>query len=297
MTGPIRFDDLWKSYGRKIAVAGLTFEVRAGEVVALLGRNGAGKTSAIKILMGQLKPTLGRALLYGEDSWKLPPMRRARVGYMTEGNRLDPWSTVEQMMHFTRAFYPNWNAEGVQRLQEHFRLPFKRRVGHLSNGERGQLALVLALGADPDVLVLDDPMLGLDAVVRHEFFETMAAVLTQRDRAVLFTSHILDDVERVADRIIILKEGSMLADANLEDLRSRVRRYHLRLKDDLDIPTALPGLLSRRREGRGWSVVAADAEGLRALELESMEEESLSLEEIFVAMTANESMIRPVPIP
>lgn len=296
MTAPIRFENLWKVYGRKVAVAGLSFEVRPGEVVALLGRNGAGKTSAIKILTGQMRATHGDAFLCGKNSWGLPPNCRQRIGYMAEGNHLDPWSTVAEMVRFTSAFYPHWNTAGIAKLLNHFGLPSDRRIGQLSNGERGQLALILALGADPDVLVLDDPMLGLDAVVRHEFFETMAAILTSRERAVLFTSHILDDVERVADRIVIVKEGRLLVNTTLENLGARIRRYHLQLPEGREISGNLPGVLTVSRQGRGWSIVAHDANALRDLDPEAIEEESLSLEEIFVALTAPTRMRMPVPV-
>lgn len=297
MTASIRFENLWKTYGRTVAVAGLSFEVNPGEVVALLGRNGAGKTTAIKILTGQLMGTYGSAHLCGHNSWNLAPNCRERVGYMAEGNHLDSWSTVSEMERFTSTFYPRWNRAGVSKLINHFGLPLKHQVGRLSNGERAQLALTLALGADPDVLILDDPMLGLDAVVRHEFFEMMAAVLTSRDRAVLFTSHILDDVERVADRVVIIKEGRALLNMRLDALRERIRRYHVRMPDEREIPESLSGVLTLTREGRGWSIVAHSADALRDLNPESIECEALSLEEIFVALTASSRIHVPVPVP
>jgi len=284
---PIVFANLWKVYGRKLAVAGLDLTVRKGEVVALLGRNGAGKTSAIKALLGHARIDHGRALLCGHESTALPPVVRRRVGYMAEGNHLDPWRTVAGLVRFTSSFYPRWNHAIAARLLNDFGLPPDQKVGRLSNGQRGQLALALALGPDPDVLVLDDPMLGLDAVVRSEFFGTIAEVLSSRERAVLFTSHILPDVERIADRIFILADGQVIAAGTLAELARRVRRFNLRLPEKVTLPPGLPGLLSSRADGRGSIVVVTDDAPLRALQPEAMEESPMNLEEIFIALTGS----------
>jgi ABC-2 type transport system ATP-binding protein len=294
---PIRFEGLRKCFGRTVALEGLDLAVAPGQVVALLGRNGAGKTTAIKTLAGQLRPHAGRALLLEHEPWTMPPELRRRVGYMAEGNRLDPWARVDFILRFAAALNPEWNKETAAKLVDYFDLPRDRRIGRLSNGQRGQLALVLAIAADPDVLILDDPMLGLDAVVRREFFSTIAEVLSRKKRSVLFTSHILEDVERVADRVAILVEGRLVADASLEFLRGTVRRFRLRLREEAPELPELPGVLSTRREGRGWEIVTKMPEALRGLEAESIEEETLSLEEIFIALTAPMRSRGALPVP
>jgi ABC-2 type transport system ATP-binding protein len=295
MTAPIRFENLRRSFGRTVALAGLDLEVAPGQVVAILGRNGAGKTTAIKALLGQLKPDAGRAVLLGHEARTLPPALRRRVGYMAEGNRLDPWARVGYLLRFAEGLNPDWRPEIAEKLRNHFDLPAKKRVGALSNGQRGQLALILAIAADPEVLVLDDPMLGLDAVVRREFFSTIAEVLSRKARSVLFTSHILEDVERVADRVVIIVEGRTVANATLEYLRRAVRRFRVRLPDHAAPPDGLDGLLSIKDEGRGWEIITRNPEALRALEAISIEEESLPLEDIFVALTAPSRARRVMP--
>lgn len=297
MTEAIRFEQLGRAFGRKVALAGLDFTVQPGEVVALLGRNGAGKTTAIKTLMGHLRPGSGRAFLLGHEAWDLPPTVRRRVGYMAEGNHLDPWATVGGLMRFASSLNPDWKHDTAIKLLDYFSLPPMQKVGHLSNGQRGQLALVLAIAADPEVLVLDDPMLGLDAVVRHEFFSTIAEVLSRKKRSVLFSSHVLEDVEKVADRVVILVEGRTVANDTLEGLRRGIRRYLIRMREGASLPPTLTGVLTTRQEGRGWEVVSREPDAIRTLDAESIEEDSLTLEEIFVALTAPDRNRKPLPVP
>ncbi len=292
---PIRFENLSRVFGKKVAVRDLSLEVRRGEVVALLGANGAGKTTAIKALLGHLAPSAGRAVLLGHDAGEIPPEERRRVGYMAEGNRLDPWVRVDQMVRFVRAFHPTWNDAAAARLLEWFGLPLDRKIGALSNGQRGQLALVLSLVPNPEVLVLDDPMLGIDAGTRAEFLRSMGEILSREPRSVLFTTQFLPGVERLADRVAILSEGRLLALGSVDFFLRRVRRYRFRMEGDAAPPSDLPGLLHLQEEGRGYAAVSTAPDMLRALAPVSLEEEEMTFEEVFIALTAPRN--RPGPIP
>lgn len=278
MTGPaLELRHAWKSYGRVSALENVSFSIGKGEVFALLGVNGAGKTTAIKSLLGFSRLDLGSASIRGSDSWNLAPEARRRIGFMAEGNRLDPLLTGEAHLRFVEKINPNWNRSGIGSLLSRFNLPLTRRVGTFSNGQRGQLAILIALGADPDILVLDDPMLGLDAIVRRHFFTTLAEILAQRDRSVLFTSHILSDVENIADRIAIMSAGRIRIEGTLTDLQKRVRRFH-------GAPPADDArLLSRSGLGNAEEVITLDwqPEGMQ-------QGGTLSLEEIFIALLGTE---------
>lgn len=285
MTALLRFDDVWRGYGRQEVLRGLSFEVRPGEVYALLGRNGTGKTTAIKVLLGFLGPDAGSSQVLGCDSTRLTPDLRDRIGYVSEGHVLYRWMSVRDVLRFeqgTRARFDRAYAEHtVQRLG----LPAGRGVGKLSRGQRAQLALAVAMACRPDVLVLDDPAMGLDAVMRREFLEAMIDVVGEAGRGVLFSSHILSDVERIADRVGILVEGRLLVDATLEDLKQRVQVRHARGSGG-GLPE-IPGLLRARRvrDGHDLLLLDLDAEGEAALEraVESLSEPATpSLEELFL---------------
>ncbi len=290
-TALITFDRLWRAYGPNVVLKNFSLAVSPGEVVALLGRNGVGKTTALKTLLGLQRPTSGRCTLLGHDSWSAPVSLRQRVGYMAENNPLEPWMRIRDLVAFTSGFYPRWRTDLVDGLLKSFGLDPFRRVSELSNGQRGQLALTLVLAQDPDLLILDDPMLGLDAVVRHEFMTTLADLLSDERRAVLFSSHILSDVERLADRIVILADGEVRASGALAELQSAVQLVHVTGSDLFESIATLPGILSLKKRGRGLDVVTTEPHRLAIAGISFEPQEPLSLEDIFIALTATVPVI------
>ncbi|MGQ0612594.1 MAG: ABC transporter ATP-binding protein [Planctomycetaceae bacterium] len=288
---PIGFERLTHYYGTTKALDALTLEVPAGCVFALLGRNGAGKTTAIKCLLGFLPPTRGRARILGHAAAALPPEARGRIGYVAEGQRLVPWMRVRELAAYQRASFPRFDAELCDAHLRRLGLPLKRRVFQLSRGMRAQLALALALAQRPELVVLDDPAMGLDAVVRREFLDVMIDLIAEEGSTVLFSSHILTDVERVADRVAILDRGVLRVDATLDELKRRVRRFHAHFDGEAPPPPPLPGLLRahRRRSELVLTVVdgAASVEpACRKLGARAVEAEPLGLEDLFVDYTA-----------
>ncbi len=293
-THPVMFEGLTKWWGPRRVLHGVSFAVRAGQITALLGRNGAGKSTALSCLLGFARPTSGRAVLFGHETTELPPGIRARVGYVSEGERLVPWMTPGQLGEFQRGTLPAFDLALYRSWVTRLRLPETTRIAKLSRGQRAQTALAAVLAARPELVILDDPALGLDAAVRREFLEVMIEMIQEEGRTVLFTSHVLQDVERVADRVAILDDGVLRVDAPAEDLRSRVRRCHAQFGADAPVIPTLPGLVRGRRTGNRWllsvagdEVVATTTERCaRTAGATAVDWEPLTLEDIFIEFTA-----------
>jgi ABC-2 type transport system ATP-binding protein len=275
---------LTRYFGRKKAVDTVDLKVPRGCVYAFLGRNGSGKTTTIRMLMGLLLPTRGSALVLGHDSRSLPPDVRARVGYMSESHSLYRWMRVSECGEFQRRFYPRWNAAIFRAVIDHFRLEPNAKAGDLSRGERAGLSLALTLAPEPELLILDDPALGLDPVARRSLLESMVYVTRRADRTILFSSHLLSDVERVADYVGVLDRSVLRAQCPLETFRGRVQQFVLRYAGK---PPELPkirGLLHARRSVNELRVTVANADAeteaaLRSLGVQSVEVVPVGFEE------------------
>jgi ABC-2 type transport system ATP-binding protein len=290
---------LTKYYGPHCAVGGLDLRVPQGTVYGLLGRNGTGKSTTIKMLLGMVRPSYGRAELFGEDSTALRPETRARIAYLAEGHPLYRGMTIAEMARFTRAFYPRWNHALFTQILEHFELRPRQRIGRLSNGQRAQVSLTLAVAADPELLILDDPTLGLDTVVRHDFLESLIQIIQRRGRTILFSSHILSDVERVADRIGILVDGTLRVDCPTDHFKQSVRKVVLEFGGPPPAFPGCPGLVGSRQVGTALELVVVGAEGpwrepAQSLAPRSVDVRELNLEDAFVEYTRKAR--RPLPI-
>jgi ABC-2 type transport system ATP-binding protein len=289
---------LTKYYGRRRVVDALDLRVPRGSVYGFLGRNGAGKSTTIKMLTGMVHPDYGRAELLGDDARDLRPETRARVAYLAERHPLYPWMTVAEAVRFVRPFYLTWNDALVEQILDHFELPRRAKIRRLSNGERAQVSLALAVAPDPELLILDDPTLGLDTVVRRDFLESMIQIIQRRGRTIFFSSHILGDVERVADRIGILVDGVLRADCPTEHFKQSVRKIVLEFADSVPALPDCPGLVSRLQTGLKVEVVVAGFNGVHQQWLESVSPQSfdvleLNLEDAFIEYTRGPR--RPLP--
>jgi len=239
---------LTKYYGSTLAVDHLNLQIPQGCICGFVGRNGAGKTTAIKLMLGLLKPTAGSSTLLGCDSQQLKPAIRQRIGYVTEGHRLFRWMSIAELEKFQRSFFPKqWDDKFFADMIEYFNLPKKRKIKHLSNGERAQVSLALALAPNPELLIMDDPTLGLDAAIRRQFLEGMIELIMREGRTVLFSSHILGDVERVSDRILVIDKGVLRANCTLEEFRTTVKKVILSFADSTPSEVNIEGLLHCRR--------------------------------------------------
>jgi ABC-2 type transport system ATP-binding protein len=283
-------------------LSGLSLSVRHGEIYALLGRNGAGKTTALAILLGFLQPMGGRSFLLGEASDSLRAETRLRVGLVNEGAPMYRWMTVKGALEFERETRANFNRAYADDALRRLEIRQSKRIWTLSRGQRAQLALVFAMAGDPEVLILDDPAMGLDAVMRREFLEAMIDLLGREGRAVLFSSHILPDVERIADRVGILHGGRLIVDATVDDLKRRVQKRFARGAEQRALlAKRVPGLLRARavRDGLELTLLDLDAQGeatLRELCPTLSDPSTPNLEDLFIDITTDRAAeaLRPV---
>jgi ABC-2 type transport system ATP-binding protein len=292
-------ENLTKCYDAQCAVNGLNLRVAQGTVYGLLGRNGAGKTTAIKMLLGMAHPSYGRAEVLGEDSARLRPETRARIAYLAEGHPLYRWMTIGQAIGFTKAFYARWNQPLLEQILDHFGLSQKRRIRKLSRGQQAQVALALAVATDPEVLILDDPTLGLDTVVRRDFLESLIQIIQRRDRTILFSSHILGDVERVADRIGILVDGVLRVDSPTDHFKDSVRKVLLEFDGEPPALPPVPRLVNCRQVGRRLELVVVSLNGEHQLLFDSLKPRRIevidfNLEDAFIEYTRGPRRSLPI---
>ena len=279
---------LTRYFGSKRVVDSLDIAVPRGSIFGFLGRNGAGKSTTIRILLGLMQATRGSATVLGHDSRNLTPEVRARIGYLAEGHHVYGLMTVRECGNFQASFYPKWNDEIFQGVVDHFGLSPKAHAGDLSRGQRAGLCLALTLAPEPELLILDDPALGLDPVARRSLLQSMIYVTRSADRTILFSSHLLSDVERVADHIAVLDGGVLRANCSLETFRSHVRQFVLRFPGKTPPVPQLPGLLQAFRTEDEMSLTFANYEEetdrvLHALGAERVEPVPLSLEDAFIS--------------
>lgn len=249
---------LTRYFGSRKVVDMLDLRVPRGCVYAFLGRNGSGKTTTLRMLIGLLEPTRGSAMVLGHDSQSMPPAVRARIGYMSESHAIYRWMKVKECAAFQSRFYPRWNGRIFDAVIDHFRLSRNARAADLSRGERAGLSLALTLAPEPELLILDDPAIGLDPAARRSLLESMVYVTRRSDRTILFSSHLLSDVERVADYIGVLDRSVLRVSCPVDVFRDRVRQFVIRFTGQAPPLPAIPGLLHARRSLRELRLTVAN---------------------------------------
>jgi ABC-2 type transport system ATP-binding protein len=289
MTPVIRLDQLTKRFGAETALDKVSLEVPPGVVFALLGENGAGKTTAIRLLLGLAQADSGQAEVLGCNSATQGLQIRRRVGYVPERPTLYEWMTVEEIGWFTAGFYAEGFLSEYARLAAQFGLPPRKKLASLSKGTRAKVVLALALAHQPELLVLDEPTSGLDALVRREFLESMVDRAAQ-GQTVFLSSHQIVEVERVADIVAILRQGRLLLVEPLDQLKTRVRKVTVTLKDGAAAMPDFGGdILSQRWKTRQWQAIVRDLDDRQLAVLrgngavEDVDVHATSLEDIFVA--------------
>jgi ABC-2 type transport system ATP-binding protein len=284
----IETENLTKRFGETLAVKNLNLEVPKGGVFGFLGENGAGKTTTIKLLLGLLKPDEGRAKVLGEEVTLDGGEFRKKVGYVPESRAVYPYFTVEEIIKFTASFYKKWDEKKIERYLKIFNLPLKKRVKSLSKGMRAQLSLLLALGHSPEILILDEPTEGMDPVARREFLTTIINELLSNETTIFLSSHILTEVERVADYIGLIHKGNLITSGPLEKIKEENFRLKTVFSRNLQKEELLrvKGVLEASGEGNTWVLeVKGDfsqiEKELSELGVQNLERVHLNLEEIF----------------
>jgi len=283
----ISIEHFTKRYGSREAVHDLSVSVPSGSIFGLLGQNGAGKSTTIRALLNLLQPTSGRLSVLGMDCVADSVSVRRRVGFLPEEPAYYPWMTVDEIVSFNASFYATWDSGLAASLLKRLELPLKRKLRELSRGMQAKVGLAMALSSRPEVLILDDPTSGLDPVVRREFLEAMIANVQAEGGTVFFSTHLLHEMERVADEVAILHEGRLRARASLERLKHDTRKlravYPERVPDSFPVPALVR--VERNHHEALLTVSAYEPSipaALREQGAETVEVIDLSLEEIFV---------------
>jgi ABC-2 type transport system ATP-binding protein len=283
--GAINIEGVCKSFGRHAVLQGLDLCVPRGQTFAFLGRNGAGKTTTIRMLLGLLKADAGQIRVLGLDPARDAMEIRRLVGYLAEDQTMFGWMRVHEIMGFMAPFYPTWDKDLAYRYLRQFELPQRTRVRHLSKGQTVRLSLLLALAHRPDLVILDDPTLGLDPIMRKEFIRDVIDHLQGSGVTVFFSSHLLYEVEPVADTVAILDHGHIVRAAETEQLRADVKRLIVTEAEYRSLGD-VPGLLDVKRSGKKLALVVETVEAvLPVMERAGVKPEvvDLNLDEIFEA--------------
>ena len=289
MNASINAANVTVRYGRKTAVDDVTLAVAPGSVYALLGRNGSGKSSLVRCLLGQLKPDSGHAELFGADVWRHRTRLMERVGVVPEDPDAPPETSVKDLAWFSSKLYSRWQQSAFDRRVERFGIARKARFGDLSKGQKKQVSLALALATSPEILLLDDPTLGLDVVARKSLFEEVLGDMADRGITVLITTHDLASVESIADRTGVLLDGRLVLDEEVETLKGRFRRIRF-ASQPMALAQANLVAATVRQWGTGTEAVISNYDDVAFARLRNETQmpvadvTPLTLEEIFIAV-------------
>ena len=290
----IAVSGLVKRFGSRAVLDRIDLRVPRGQVIGLLGLNGSGKSTLIKCLLGLLEADEGSATVLGTDAWHLADREKARIGYVPQEATLYPWLTVRQTVAYVSSFYASWDRAWGEELLRRWDLPLGHRVGPLSVGQKQKLALVLALGYRPELLILDEPVASLDPVARRWFLETVLETAAEGAGTVLFSTHITSDLERVASHVALLREGKVTFHDEIDVLKDRVKRLRIEADVDLPVDLGMPGTLRQEVRGRQALVTVDGVDGalvagLRERLAPEIVVDNLNLEEIFLELHDGEA--------
>ncbi|MEP7352874.1 MAG: ABC transporter ATP-binding protein [Acidobacteriota bacterium] len=262
MNPVLQFDNVARSYTAGVPVLdGVSFQVNEGEVVGLIGRNGTGKTTLLQIAMGMLAPHRGSVRVFGLSPTEFPVEVKSRIGYVSENQVLPPGASVRELVEFHAYLFPKWDRAIEKDLLDRFQLSPKARIGKLSKGQARQVALLLAICHRPDLLILDEPAGGLDPAARREFLEASIQLLNRDGSSILFSSHHMNDIERIGARVVLLDQGRIRLNMELDRMREDVCVMMIpkRSVTDVSVLERLPGCLGVRSVADDWHAVFDDA--------------------------------------
>ena len=284
--------ELTRIYGHKIALDRVTLKIPKGSVFGLVGGNGAGKTTLIKHILGLLHAELGTVQVFGRNPVADPPAVLSRIGYLSEDRDMADWMCVDELLSYTRAFFPDWDPIFAKELLDMFELVPYQKVKTLSRGQLARVGLLTALAHRPDLLLLDEPSSGLDPLVRRDILSAIIRTVADEGRTVLFSSHLLDEVERVADQVAMLNNGRLVLNDSLENIKLRQRVVTIRFQHPISQKPEIPGLLNLGGAAAEWRYLCPDGterlhESAIRIGAEIVEETVPSLDEIFMGHSAS----------
>lgn len=284
----IEIQNLTRRFDKMTALDNVTLSVPEGGVFGLVGENGAGKSTLLKHVLGLLRAESGNVQVFGLDPVTDSVGVLGQIGYLSEDRDMPDWMRVGALMSYTSAFFPNWDQSFADELREMFDLDLKQKVGSLSRGQKARVGLLLAIAHRPPLLVLDEPSSGLDPVVRRDILGAIIRTVADEGRTVLFSSHLLDEVQRVSDYVAMLHQGELVLSQPLDDVLQAHHRLVVRFAEPRDNKPDLQGALRCEGDGREWTVIcnghreAIEAQ-IAAGNGEIIERSAPSLDEIFVA--------------
>ena len=287
-------ENLSRSFGKTKALDGVNFQASRGKVYGLVGANGAGKTTLIKHLLGLLRAKSGSVRVLGEDPVRNPAGVLKHIGYLSEDRDIPNWMSIEELMRYTNAYYAGWDQAYADELLDTFSLDPAKKIATLSRGMRAQVALISAVAHRPDLLILDEPSSGLDAVVRKDILNAVVRTISEEGRTVVFSSHLLEEVERLSDHVTMIHQGRITLDSSLETINSSHHHSSFRFDDVLSATPNIENAVSITGDGRFWSAIHHEPlvsfqESVRKLGGEVVESRSATLEEVFVARVGRSS--------
>ena len=283
----VRVEKLVRQFGAKRALNGVSLEVKRGQVHGLVGENGAGKTTLIKHLLGLYHVQEGSLNVFDMEPAKNPEGVLSRIGYLSEEPDLPAWMTIAELMRYTSAFYPGWDGEYADELLRKFDLPVQSKIKNLSKGQKARTGLVAAQAHRPELLLLDEPSSGLDPIVRRDIVSAIIRTVVDEGRTVLFSSHLLDEVERVSDVVTMISKGNIVLSGPMEDILSQHHRVAVDAETFASNPMNLPEVLSAEKMGREWLLMCrGEREAVQAMVAREgssiLSQRGLSLNDIFV---------------
>lgn len=257
----IQIKQLSKRFRKIQALDNVNLDIQSGGIVGLVGSNGAGKSTLLRHIIGLYLPDEGTCTTFGVEAKKLGPKELARLGYVHQEGELLDWMNVGQLIRYVSAYYETWNKELESRYIHDFELNLKDRVGTLSPGQRQKLAILLAIGFEPELLILDEPASALDPLARRQFLDLMLEMIQRDSRTIIISSHILSDIEKIIDHIVIMDKGRILRDCGLDVLQEEYCRVTLTALSGL-LPQALPfrDVVDCKRNGSQASLVLRNAD-------------------------------------
>ncbi len=294
-TSVVEVQGLSRTFGNTKALDNLSLSAEVGNVYGLVGANGAGKTTLMKHLLGLLKAEEGSVRVFGRDPVRNPVEVLGRIGYLSEERDLPEWMRIHELLRYTRAFHPQWDEGYARELLDTFGLDGAKKVKDLSKGMRAQAGLIAAVAHRPELLLLDEPSTGLDAVVRKDILNAVIRMVADEGRTVIFSSHLLDEVELMSDYVFMVDQGRLVLDGPLDHVKEQHQLLSVQFGSAQAELPRIEGILSAERRGPGWSLVCNGAKqqilaSLGAVGGEVTYSRNASLQEIFVARVGRDRL-------